>query len=121
MDFKLETRNEFVFDERGNTVLTLRDESWNDKDFKLSLRKCHTDKEGNLTPNKGFSFLTEEGPNLLTEELVRRGYGNTKELVNLLKERDDISKEDLDGLDTDGDEEYYNPEDIFGVGVSSDD
>lgn len=121
MDFKLETRNEFIFDEKGNTVLALRDESWNDKDFKLSLRKCYVDKDGNLSANKGFSFLTEEGPNLLTEELVRRGYGNTKELVNILKERDDISKEDLDGLDSDGDEEYYNPEDIFGVGVSSDD
>lgn len=117
MDFNLRTKNEFVFDEKGNTILSLREESWNDKEFKLSLRKCYIDKEGNQSPNKGFSFLTEEGPNMLTEELVKRGYGDTKELLDILKDRDDVNESDIPDVE---EEEYYDPKDIFGVGVESD-
>lgn len=111
MDYNLKTKNEFIFDEKGNTVLTLREESWNGNDYKLFLRKCYVDKEGNLTPNKGFSLLTDQGANTLTEELVRRGYGDTNELVNALREREDINQEDLINVNTD--EEYFDPKDIF--------
>lgn len=116
MDFNLNTKNEYVFDEKGNTVLVIREESWNDGDFKLSLRKCYVDKEGDLKPNKGFSFLTEDGPNTLTEELVRRGYGDTTTLVNLLKEREGVEVDSVKDIPVE-EEEYFNPEDIFGVGV----
>ena len=111
MDFNLEVRgDEFVFDEKANTILVLREESWNDKNnFKLSMRKCYVDKEGNEKPAKGFSFLTEKGPHLLAEELVRRGYGDTNELAKMLKSRDDLTEE----LEVKDDEEYYDPKDIF--------
>lgn len=111
MEFNLKTKDEFVFDEKNNAFLTLRKESWNDKEYKLSLRKCFIDKEGNESPNKGFAFLTEEGPHALTEELVRRGYGNKKELLKILENRveEDNNQEDED--------EYFDPKDIFAGGV----
>lgn len=114
--YNLETNNEYIFDEKANTVLTLREESWNGSPYKLFLRKCIADKEGNLNANKGFSFLTENGPHELAEELVRRGYGDTSELVNILKERDDINQEDLQDINV-IEEEYYDPKDIFAIGV----
>ena len=117
--FNLNTRDEFVFDEKGNTILSLRWESWNGREAKLSLRKCYIDKEGNETPNKGFSFLTEDGPHTLTEELIRRGYGDTNTIVNELKKRDDIGKQ-LDDVET-SEDEYFDPRSLFASGVESDD
>ena len=32
--FNLNTRDEFVFDEKGNTILSLRWESWNGREVK---------------------------------------------------------------------------------------
>ena len=117
--FNLNTSDEFVFDEKGNTILSLRWESWNGREEKLALRKCYIDKEGNETPNKGFSFLTEEGPHSLAEELVRRGYGYTDTLVDILKKRDDIGKK-LDDVET-YEDEYFDPQSLFASGVGSDD
>ena len=71
------------------------------------------------SPNKGFSFLTEEGPHSLAEELVRRGYGDTNTIVNELKKRDDIGKK-LDDVET-YEDEYFDPRSLFASGVESDD
>ena len=117
--FNLNTSDEFVFDEKGNTILSLRWESWNGREEKLALRKCYIDKEGNETPNKGFSFLTEDGPHSLAEELVRRGYGDTNTIVSELKKRDDIGKK-LDDVET-YEDEYFDPQSLFASGVGSDD
>jgi hypothetical protein len=89
-----------VFDEKGNTSLELRVVSWNKKPAKLELRKWVTNSDGQ-NPNKGFSFLTDEGPHRLAELLVENNFGDTKTLKALLIDRDDYdeSESDYDYLD----------------------
>ena len=62
------------------------------------------------TPGKGFSFLTEEGPHELTDVLISNGYGHTKDILELLRDRDDFeeSVKSIYGSDKD-DDEYFDP------------
>lgn len=95
MEFKYEVMKDginAVFDEKGNTSLALRTVAWNDKDPRLELRKWIIDKDGNEMPNKGFSFLTEEGPNNLALTLIDNNFGNTYHVLSLLKERSDFKE-----------------------------
>jgi len=79
-----------IFDERGNTVLAIRKVQWgNAKEAKLELRKWYVDIDKE-TPNKGFSFLTENGPDNLINGLLKHGYGDTIEVLDVLKERADF-------------------------------
>lgn len=107
-----------VFDERGNICLAMRHVSWNGKDHKLELRKWMTNKDGQEIPNKGFSFLTEDGPNNLVNALVRNGYGRTIEVMKELKTREDfmsalggvLNKEEGKSVGLDeSDIAYYDP------------
>lgn len=105
-----------TFDERGSTFLALRKVQWcrDDEDpdeakSKLELRKWMIDKDDKEIPNKGFSFLTEEGPHELAQLMVREGYGNTKALLSELVKREDF-KESVENFNKDedtGDEDNY--------------
>ena len=112
MDYQLDTYDQYIFDEKGNQITVLREESWNGRPAKLTLRKCIIDKDGNEKPHKGFAFLTEEGPHRLAEELVRRGYGVTSVLLESIKEREDVEGEDIKDIKVD-EEEYFDPKEIF--------
>ena len=88
-----------TFDEAGSRFLAMRKVQWVDKakgeepdesKAKLELRKYIIDKDGNEKANKGFSFLTEEGPHELARVLVHEGYGKTKEILNELRVRSDF-------------------------------
>ena len=60
--------------------------------------------------DKGFSFLTEEGPHELTKVLLEEGYGHTKDVLNIIRTRDDFEESVntlYDELPTDG--EYFDP------------
>lgn len=105
-----------IFDERGNSFLAMRNVQWDRKDegpdetkAKLELRKWIIGKDLKETPNKGFSFLTEDGPNNLAKTLVESGYGDTKELILELAKRDDF-KETLEHInDTDdGADQFFD-------------
>ena len=105
-----------IFDEKGNTFLAMRKIQWCKPDAepdpdkaKLELRKWHMKSEGE-TPGKGFSFLTEEGPHELTDVLISNGYGHTKDILELLRDRDDFeeSVKAIYGSDKD-DDEYFDP------------
>lgn len=116
----LTTRDETIIDEKNNTVVVLRYENWKedpDKE-KLYLRKCYVDKDGELQTNKGFAFLTEKGPDTLAEELIRRGYGDTNELLKILSQRDD--KDNAIEVEYE-EEEYYDPSEIFATEVKDND
>lgn len=78
-----------VIDTKGNSVIMLRTIAWGDGKEKLELRKWveSIDKE---TPLKGVSFLTDEGPNNLTNTLIKLGYGHTKEILKTLSTREDF-------------------------------
>lgn len=88
MDFtyKIDDNIDEVIDERSNTIIALRKVAWGKGPSKLELRKWYISEKGE-TPNKGFSFLTEEGPNNLVEALLNHGFGKNKVLVDTLKKR----------------------------------
>ena len=105
-----------IFDEKGNVFLAMRKIQWakegaepDPEKGKLELRKWHMKSEGE-TPGKGFSFLTEEGPHELTDVLISNGYGHTKDILELLRDRDDFeeSVKSIYGSDKD-DDEYFDP------------
>lgn len=87
-----------VFDEQGSTFIALRRVQWcrgenkPDRDkSKLELRKWRITPEGEERADKGFSFLTEDGPHELARVLVHNGYGKTKEIITELAHRDDFA------------------------------
>lgn len=108
--YDLNIAEQYIFDEKGNQFESLAMESWNGRPAKLSVRKYTINKEGEEVPNKGFSFLTPEGPSRLAEELIRRGYGDTNILLDVLKERENINNNDIKDIES---EEYFDPKDIF--------
>lgn len=107
-----------IFDEKGSTFCTMRKVQWvkegeePDKEkAKFELRKYRIGSEGEI-PDKGFSFLTEDGPNELVNILIDQGFGNTKEVLRKLKKRKDFKEsvktlfEDAPVDDPDG--EYFD-------------
>lgn len=111
-----------IFDDKGNTFLAMRKIQWGDSDKTyLDLRKWYCNADGQETPGKGFSFLTEEGPHELARVLVENGYGHTDDIINSIKDREDfmtslvecLNKEELDNLDIElpevDDGDYYDP------------
>ena len=124
-NFKYEIVDDYdkIFDDKGNTFLSLRKIKWGDSDkTHLDLRKWYCNSNGEETPGKGFSFLTEEGPHELTKVLLENGYGYTEDVIDSVKDREDfmaslvkcLNKEDIDNLDielpeVDSDDNYYDP------------
>jgi hypothetical protein len=105
-----------TIDEKGSIFIALRKVQWvkNGEDpdetkAKLDLRKYRVDENGDEIAGKGISFLTDDGPNELTKVLVHEGYGNTKEILKELKNRDDFvdSVEHINEEDT-GSGEYFD-------------
>lgn len=85
-----------IFDEKGSKILAMRRIQWGKEGFepdpskaKLELRKWIVTEEGEMA-NKGFAFLTEEGPHNLAEMLVRHNYGKTKNILKSLSKREDF-------------------------------
>lgn len=117
---------DYIIDEKGNSIVTLRKASWNNREEKLELRKWIVNSEGKETYGKGFAFLTEEGPNELIKTLLENNYGDTETVINSVKDRSDFmpalcmalevaNKTDLmDKLSKEEiEEEYYDPTQIF--------
>lgn len=90
-EFKYEVDPEFdyLIEEKGNQALFFRRVSWNGRDAKPEIRKWYVDGTSE-TPGKGFSFMTEEGPNELIKTMTELGYGNTEELLENISKRDDF-------------------------------
>lgn len=98
---------DIVFDEKGSRFLTIRKVQWVNKGeepdeskAKLEMRKFTIGKEGEEICGKGIAFLTEDGPNNLTKELVENGFGSTKEILQSLSRREDF-KETVEHLGED--------------------
>lgn len=86
---------DFVFEEQGNQFNALRKVAWGDsgdEKAKLEVRRWRNNPDGTEMAAKGMTFLTEEGPNELTNCLLRLGYGNTKEVICIIKDRSDFRK-----------------------------
>jgi len=116
-DFKYEIVDgfDFIIQESGNSSVNLRKISWNDRPFKIDLRK-YSYKDGQEQMMKGVS-ISEEGANELTGVLVENGYGDTKRIAAALRNRDNFKEEMLneDYVDEDdGSEEFYDPKQLLG-------
>ena len=86
-----------TFDEKGSTFLAIRQIQWckdgEEPDIeksKLELRKWRVQSDGTERADKGFSFLTPEGPHELARVLVHEGYGETGTILKELRVRDDF-------------------------------
>lgn len=112
-----------TFDERGSSFLALRKVQWckegeepDESKSKLELRKWMVDKDGKEIPNKGFSFLTDDGPNELAHLLVREGYGDTKTILTELVKREDF-KDSVENFnkseDTENSDNYFDMRELL--------
>lgn len=85
-----------IIDERGSSFIAMRKVQWVKKDeepdeskAKLEIRKYRV-VDGEERADKGISFLTDEGPGELAKALIHEGYGNTKDILSELKNREDF-------------------------------
>lgn len=87
-DIKEDGINEII-DEKGNMVMMLREVAWGGREHKLELRKwvIGVDTE---TPMKGAAFMTEQGPHNLVHTMTKLGYGDTTEILQNIKDRDNF-------------------------------
>ena len=81
-----------VFDEgSGNSFLAMRKLRWDENSsFKIDLRKWFTNSDGEEIAGKGFSFITEDGPNNLVNCLIDNGFGDTRDIIEKVSTRDDF-------------------------------
>lgn len=94
MEFNLEIDHSIdeVFDEGvGSSFLALRKIRWNENSpYKLDIRKWFTNSDGSEVAGKGVSFITENGPNGLVKALLKNNYGDTRDVLDSIKTRDDF-------------------------------
>ena len=118
------------FDEHMSTCGTVRKIQWvkegSEPDInkaKIEIRKIKIDETGETTL-KGYSFSSPEGVHELSEGLVSAGFGNTKNILNSIKDRDDF-KEAVQSIYNGEDEEDQDPNSFsmkdFLLGISSTD
>lgn len=84
---------DYTFEEKGNQFGTFRKVQWGDnpKEY-LEIRKYRNAPDGTEQAAKGYTFMTEEGPSELTKVLLNLGFGNTREVINIIKTREDFRK-----------------------------
>ena len=107
--------NEIV-EEKGNQYTAIRKVQWIKEDeqpdaskAKLELRKWMVDKDGTEKANKGYTFMTPEGPHQLAEILVENDFGKTRTILKSISKRDDFK----DVLNDPNDEEFGNDGEYF--------
>ena len=81
-----------VFEEKGNQFGAVRKIQWGDKGPYLEVRKWRNTPDGGEQATKGYTFMTDEGPGELAKTLIDMGYGETKDVLDILKERYDFRK-----------------------------
>lgn len=117
ISMEIEPDFDYIIEEGQNTSINLRRINWNGRGSKLDLRKW-VYNGGNERAMKGIS-LSEEGADILTNTLVKLGYGSTRDIINNIKNRDDFNQSLLNPevqsqYVDDGMEEYYDPSELLG-------
>ena len=113
---------EIPFDEKGTTCGTVRLVQWlkngaepDQSKAKVEIRKVYTSGAEEKT-GKGYTFSTPEGPGELAVGLIKAGFGETKEILKAVRERDDFLEavhtinDDPDG---DGNGEMFDMRDLL--------
>lgn len=105
-----------ILEEGANTSINLRKISWNNRPYKVDIRKWSY-KDGQEQAMKGVG-LSDEGANELASVLIEEGYGDTKRIINAIKNRKDYNDafniNDENIIDEDTSEEYYDASELFG-------
>ena len=96
MDIKMRIVDnyDYTISEKGNSYIALRKVVWGDKDddsAKYDLRKYYTNADGTERMSKGVCF-DEEAADELVRVLVDTGHGNTRELIDVLRNRNDFEE-----------------------------
>lgn len=125
--FRIVDHIDFVFEESKDQYNALRKVAWGDspdEKAKLEVRRWRNNPDGTTMAAKGMTFLTEEGPSELTNCLLKLGYGNTKEVLSIIKDRDDFRKslnsvlgKDDEAYDEDAgtlEDDFYDPKELLG-------
>jgi hypothetical protein len=114
-----------IIEEKGSMYTAIRKTAWYSGDekpdeskAKLEIRKWkvadgESDKD---IPQKGVSFMTDDGPNNLAISLLGLGYGKTKDALLKLKERKDFKNAVEHMYDEDEDmsgEEFFDARDAL--------
>lgn len=102
---------DYILEESSNSSINLRRISWNNKDYKLDIRKW-VYNDGNETALKGIT-LTDEGANELATALVENGYGDTDKIKKAISNRDNNNNSNSNIINDD--EVYYDPSNILGA------
>ena len=90
-----------IIQEKGNTYVSLRKVQWSStSDVKLDLRKYVTNTDGTEKMMKGCSF-DDEGGHELVHVLTEEGYGDTRTILNNIKDRDDFKMSMVRSLSND--------------------
>lgn len=119
------------FDEKGTTCGTVRRVQWVKGDAqpdpekaKIEIRKIYTSGAEEKT-GKGYTFSTPEGPSELVHGLISKGFGNTKEILKIVRERDDFLEAantiNDDNDDSDSGEMFDMRDLLLGMEASSSD
>lgn len=81
---------DFVLSEGSNNAICLRKISWNDRPFKIDIRKyTYQDNEEHM--GKGIS-LEDDAVDNLVEILSSNGYGSTINILKGIKDREDFEE-----------------------------
>lgn len=123
INFKVHSDFDELIDERGNTAVYFRMVDWNDREAKRpEIRKWRISENGE-TPDKGVTFLTDDGPKNLAKAIIKKGFGETAEYIEALKDRDDFDdslaqvigkKKVNEAKNTEVEvEDYYDPKVVF--------
>lgn len=108
---------DYIFEEKGNAFSAFRKVQWANQGSepdvekaKYEIRKWYAREDGEMA-GKGFTFSTPEGPNELIKTMIEHGFGDTKEILLELKNRDDFKESvehmyDEDDVEDDG--EYFD-------------
>lgn len=85
-----------TFDEKGSTWGSIRKVQWltegkepDESKAKIEIRKFTQTTEGERMM-KGYTFSTPEGPGELAIGLIQCGFGETKQILRTVRERDDF-------------------------------
>lgn len=110
-----------IVDEGANDFIAIRKLSWNingkETAPKLNIRRYTHDEKKGTEFSKGFAFITEDGPNNLVNGLLELGYGETRGVIESIKDREDF----LDALSyvmgPELDELITVPDDVYKPGL----
>lgn len=83
-----------IVHEKGNKYVAMRAIKWTPtSEYKVDIRNYALNSDGDEVMLKGIS-LSDDAADNLTNELIRAGYGNTREIKEMIEAREDYNQED---------------------------